>query len=132
MDARLLKQSFDRIVPQKEAFAEAFYNRLFTLYPQTKILFANTNMKRQQNSLMATLAIVVSGVAKGDNLTSIIEQLGQRHKGYGVKPEHYSMVGQALLETLKEFLGENWTAETEATWTSAYQVISQTMQPETV
>jgi len=42
------------------------------------------------------------------------------------------MVGQALLETLKEILGKDWTPEIEATWTAAYQVITQTMQHETV
>jgi hemoglobin-like flavoprotein len=128
MDTALLKQSFDLIVPQKEAFAEAFYNRLFTLYPQTKNLFAKTDMKRQQSSLIATLAAVVNGASNGDNIIPVIEQLGLRHNSYNVKPEHYPLVGQALLETLKEFLGKDWTPETEATWTTAYQVISQTMQ----
>jgi len=132
MNVTLLKESFDLIVPQKDAFAEAFYNRLFALYPQTKTLFANTDMKRQQNSLMATLAVVVTGVVNGDNVIPIIEQLGHRHNGYGVKPEYYPMVGQALLETLKEFLGKDWTPEIEATWTSAYQVITQTMQTKEV
>jgi hemoglobin-like flavoprotein len=132
MDTTLLKQSFDLVAPQKEAFAEAFYNRLFTLYPQTKPLFAKADMKRQQSSLMATLAAVVKGVINGDNVTPVIEQLGVRHNGYGVKPEYYPMVGQALLETLKEILGKDWTPEIEATWTAAYQVITQTMQHETV
>ena len=132
MDVTLLKESFGLVAPQKDAFAEAFYNRLFALYPQTKTLFANTNMKRQQNSLMATLAVVVTGVVNGDNVIPIIEQLGHRHNGYGVKPEYYPMVGQALLETLQEFLGKDWTPEIEATWTSAYQLITQTMQPKEV
>ena len=132
MDAKLLKQSFDLVAPQKEALAEAFYNRLFTLYPQTKTLFANTDMKRQQSSLMATLTVVVTGVVNGENVIPTIEQLGHRHNGYGVKPEYYPMVGQALLETLKEFLGKDWTPEIEATWTATYQVITQAMQHEAV
>ena len=132
MNTTLLKHSFVLVVPQKEAFAEAFYNRLFTLYPQIQPLFARTDMKRQQHSLIATLAVVVTGVVNGENITPVIEQLGQRHESYGVKPEFYPMVGQALLETLKEFLGKDWTPEIEATWTTAYQVITQTMQHETV
>jgi len=76
MDTTLLKQSFDLVAPQKEAFAEAFYNRLFTLYPQTKPLFAKADMKRQQSSLMATLAAVVKGVINGDNVTPVIENSG--------------------------------------------------------
>ncbi len=132
MDAKLLKQSFDLVAPQKEAFAEAFYNRLFALYPQTKTLFANTDMRHQRSSLMATLAVVVTGVVNGEDVIPTIEQLGRRHDGYGVKPEYYPMVGQSLLETLKEFLGKDWTPEIEATWTTAYQVITQAMQHEAV
>jgi hemoglobin-like flavoprotein len=132
MDAKLLKQSFDLVAPQKEAFAEAFYNRLFALYPQTKTLFANTDMKRQQSSLMATLTVVVTGMVNGENVIPTIEQLWHRHNGYGVKPEYYPMIGQALLETLKEFLGKDWTPEIEATWTATYQVITQAMQHEAV
>lgn len=128
MDVKLLKQSFDLVVPQKEAFAEAFYHRLFTLCPQTKALFANTDMKRQQSALMAMLAVVITGIVRGDDITPVIEQLGRRHHGYGVKPEFYPIVGRALLETFKEFLGENWKPEIEASWATAYQVLTQIMQ----
>lgn len=48
MDVALLQQSFAEIEPQKEAFAEAFYQRLFALYPQTIPLFAVTDMKRHR------------------------------------------------------------------------------------
>lgn len=128
MDVALLQQSFAEIEPQQEAFAEAFYQRLFALYPQTIPLFATANMKRQQSSLMATLELVVAGVARGDNVVPSIEQLGRRHAMYGVKAEHYPMVGQALLETLEQFLRNKWTAQVEATWTEAYAMIADHMR----
>jgi hemoglobin-like flavoprotein len=128
MDIALLQQSFAEVEPQQEAFAEAFYQRLFTLYPQTTPLFATTNMKRQQSSLMATLELVVAGVVRGDDVVPSIEQLGRRHAMYGVKAEHYPMVGQALLETLEQFLRDKWTAQVEATWTEAYAMITDYMK----
>jgi hemoglobin-like flavoprotein len=128
MDVALLQQSFAEVVPQQEAFAEAFYQRLFTLYPQTIPLFATTNMKRQQSSLMATLELVVAGVVRGDDVVPSIEQLGRRHAMYGVKAEHYPMVGQALLETFEQFLRDKWTAQVEATWTEAYAMITDYMK----
>jgi nitric oxide dioxygenase len=128
MDLALLQQSFAEVEPQKEAFAEAFYQRLFALYPQTTPLFAVTNMKRQQSSLMTTLELVVAGVIRGDNVVPSIERLGRRHAMYGVKVEHYPMVGQALLETFKQFLGEKWTSQVEATWTEAYAIITDHMR----
>ena len=128
MDVTLLQQSFAEVGPQKEAFAEAFYQRLFSLYPQTIPLFAATDMKRQQSSLMATLEMVVSGVARGDNVVPGIEQLGRRHAMYGVKVEHYPMVGQALLETFEQFLRDKWTSQVEATWSEAYAIITDHMR----
>ena len=127
MDLVLLQESFAEVKPQKEAFAEAFYQRLFALYPQSIPLFAVTDMKRQQSSLMATLDLVVTGVTRGDNVIPSIEQLGRRHAMYGVKVEHYPMVGQALLETFKQFLREKWTPQVEATWTEAYVMITDHM-----
>jgi len=128
MDVTLLQQSFAEVGPQKEAFAEAFYQRLFVLYPQTIPLFAATDMKRQQSSLMATLEMVVSGVARGDNVVPGIEQLGRRHAMYGVKVEHYPMVGQALLETFEQFLRDKWTSQVEAAWSEAYAIITDHMR----
>ena len=128
MDVALLQQSYAEVEPQKEAFAGAFYQRLFALYPQTLPLFVATDMKRQQSSLMATLELVVAGVARVDNVVPSIEQLGRRHAMYGVKVEHYPMVGQALLETFKQFLREKWTPQVEATWTEAYVMITDHMR----
>lgn len=127
MDAVLLRESFNLVEPDKEKFAEAFYDRLFTTFPETRQLFAKTDMKQQQTALMSAIALVVAGVEKGDNLAPFLRALGERHEKYGVKPEHYSFVGQALLETFGAFLGPQWTPAYLETWTQAYTVVSQGM-----
>ena len=53
-----------------------------------------------------------------DALVPVVEDLGRRHAGYGVKDEHYDSVGAALLWTLERGLGKAWTpqvAEASAT-----------------
>ena len=127
MDAVLLRESFNLVAPDKEKFAEAFYDRLFTTFPETRQLFAKTDMKQQQTALIAAIALVVAGVEKGENLAPVLRTLGERHEKYGVKPEHYSLVGQALLETFSAFLGPQWTPAYLETWTQAYTVVSQGM-----
>lgn len=128
MDASLLRMSFDQIAPNKEEFAAAFYNRLFASFPETEHLFAKTDMRRQQNALMAAVALVVTGVEKGQDVVPVLKELGQRHKTYGVTTEHFPMVAQALLETFDEFLGPQWTPEVKGTWVEAYTIIASTMQ----
>ena len=124
MDINMLKQSFEMVAPQKEAFAHSFYERLFAYYPETRSLFAHTNMSRQESSLMATLAVVVAGVERGDNLTPTLHQLGDKHDRYGAKPEHYPLVGGVLLETFHEYLGPRFTPAMQDAWSQAFELIS--------
>lgn len=127
MNAALLRESFDLIGPNKDAFAEAFYNRLFEKYPATRQYFASTDMAKQARTLAATLAVVVAGVEKGENLVPTLQSLGGRHKTYGVVPEHYPIVGEILIETFRTTLGPRWTPAYQDAWVQAYTVIAQVM-----
>jgi hemoglobin-like flavoprotein len=127
MNAALLKESFDMIAPHKDAFAHSFYQRLFTDYPQTQTLFAQTDMRRQEGSLAATLATVIAGVQRGDNLVPTLQQLGQKHKRHGAEAEHYPLVGAVLLETFHHYLGSRFTPEMQEAWEEAYEIISTQM-----
>lgn len=130
MDVKLLKKSFDQVAPQKEAFAKAFYERLFRDFPATAPLFAKTDMKKQESSLMATIAVVVNGLAEGADVVPAVKALGLRHKGYGVQPEHFDAVGQSLIATFRQFLGAAWTPDVEATWGDAYTTLATVMKAE--
>jgi hemoglobin-like flavoprotein len=127
----LLQSSFEQVCGQKEDFAAAFYKRLFTKFPQTQPLFASTDMKRQQNTLMAALAMVINALRNGEQeqLALVLRELGHRHRTYGVNPEHYQMVAAALLETFADFLGSAWTRELQDAWTEAYGAIVRLMLP---
>jgi hemoglobin-like flavoprotein len=49
-------------------------------------------------------------IIKLDKLEDILDEvvkLAQRHVSYGVKPDHYRVVGEALLWTLEKGLDEN-------------------------
>jgi hemoglobin-like flavoprotein len=57
-----------------------------------------------------------------------VKELGLRHVGYGVKDEHYDTVGSALLWTLGQGLGDEFTTELEDAWTKVYQLLAGTMK----
>jgi|SRR5579863_7894481 len=123
----LLEKSFQLIAPQGEAFVIAFYEHLFTQYPQTRDFFASTSMKEQHKKLLGALALVIQSLRKPEALASTLKSLGQRHVNYGVRPEHYPIVGIILLSTFAEFLGDDWTTEYHNAWTEAYGVITTIM-----
>ncbi len=119
----VLENSFQQIVPYQDAFAEALYERLFTQCPHVHDLFAHTDMRQQRKKLMASLGLVMSTLRQPEQLPAILKQLGQRHEAYGVQPEHYALLATVLLETLADFLGNQWTTELRAAWLAAYETI---------
>ncbi|HTI15073.1 MAG TPA: globin family protein [Dictyobacter sp.] len=123
----MLRASFDLVESDKDEFAATFYRRLFEKYPETQQFFAKTDMQQQARALASTLTVVVAGVEKGDNLVPALQSLGSRHKTYGVLPEHYPIVGEVLIETFQNVLGDNWTPAFQEAWVQAYEVIAQTM-----
>jgi hemoglobin-like flavoprotein len=123
LQIEVLETSFQEIAPQGEAFVAAFYERLFAQYPQTKAFFTTTDMREQKKKLLGALALVIQNLRKPDVLAPALAGLGQRHAAYGVRPEHYPIVGAVLLDTFAAFLGERWTPARHDAWAQAYQAI---------
>ena len=125
-EIKMVQDSFSKVIPIKEQAAELFYGRLFETTPEVRPLFKG-DMKEQGAKLMATLAVVVKGLDNIEPLLPVAGDLAKRHVDYGVQPEHYPPVGAALLWTLGQGLGEDFTPEVEAAWASAYGLLSGAM-----
>jgi hemoglobin-like flavoprotein len=123
---KLVQTSFSKVAPISDKAAVLFYDRLFEIAPQVKALFPS-DMTEQRRKLMSTLAIVVSGLSDLPSILPAASALATRHVAYGAKPEHYPVVGQALLWTLEKGLGTDWTPEVADAWTAAYGTLSSFM-----
>ena len=119
----LVQQSFAKVAPISEQAAALFYGRLFEVAPAVRSMFPD-DMTEQRKKLMATLAVVVNGLTNLEAVLPAASALAKRHVSYGVKPEHYPVVGGALLWTLEKGLGDAWTSDTAAAWTAAYGTLS--------
>jgi len=122
----LVTQSFAKVAPIAEKAAELFYGRLFEIAPDTKSLFTETDMKEQGRKLMQTLATAVGALYQLDSIVVDIKQMGRRHIAYGVKKEQYATVGEALLWTLEQGLGDEFTPEVKTAWTKVYTILADT------
>ncbi|NEO32593.1 MAG: flavohemoprotein [Symploca sp. SIO3C6] len=123
----VLEQSFEKVKPQANEFATSFYENLLTDYPETKPLFANTDMESQKQKLLTSLVLVVENLRKPDVLENALKSLGAKHVDYQVIPEYYPYVGQALLKTFEHYLDSDWTPEVKQAWTDAYSAITSLM-----
>jgi hemoglobin-like flavoprotein len=86
------------------------------------------DIKAQGQKLMSTIALAVGSLDKLPELVPVVQDLGRRHAGYGVKDEHYDIVAQALLWTLGKGLGPDFTPEVKDAWTAAYTILADTMK----
>ncbi len=123
LQIELLETSFQTIAPRGEAFVTAFYERLFTRFPETRAFFASTDMLEQRKKLLGALALVIGNLRKPEMLTGALHGLGRRHVAYGVQAEHYPIVGTILLETFADVLGDDWTPVCHHAWAQAYEAV---------
>jgi hemoglobin-like flavoprotein len=121
-----IQGSFAKVVPISEQAAMLFYGRLFEIAPAVKPIFRG-DLTEQGRKLMATLNVVVAGLANLESLLPAASALAKRHVSCGVKPADYQPVGAALLWTLERGLGELWTPQLAAAWTEAYTILANFM-----
>lgn len=124
----VVRDSWARVMPIADTAASLFYDRLFEIDPTTRPLFKSEDLSEQRRKLMQTLDLLVNGLDRLDDLVPAIEALGRRHLRYGVQDAHYGSVGEALLWTLEQGLGEHWTKEARAAWTELYGLAAGVMQ----
>lgn len=123
----LVKSSWQQVLPIKDTAAQLFYGQLFELDPSLRSMFKG-DMVEQGRKLMAMINTVVVSL---DNLGPIlgrIQELGRGHVAYGVTEAHYDTVGNALIWTLGQGLGEQFTPAVKEAWVEAYTTLASTMK----
>lgn len=124
---KLVQSSFGQVRPIAATAADLFYNRLFSLDPSLRAMFKG-DMSRQGQMLMSMIGAAVLGLSNLEKLAPVVRDLGARHVGYGVRAEHYVTVGEALIWTLEQGLGDAFTDEVREAWIATYSLLSDVMQ----
>jgi len=120
----LVEKTFREVAMNSEAVAASFYARLFEIAPSLKPLF-KTEMKEQGRKFMQMIAVAVSSLGQLGTFSPALESLGARHVGYGVKKEDYQTVGSALLWTLEQTLGGEFTPDVKGAWAAVYTALAE-------
>ena len=87
---------------EMETIGKLFYNRLFKVMPKVKPIFSRSTIPEQSKKILMMLSDVISKLDKLEDKIDEVKKLTQRHTKYGVKEEHYSAVGTAVLWTPHE------------------------------
>ena len=123
---QLVQDSFAKVAAIRDQAAALFYRRLFELDPGLRPLFKGA-MTAQGARLMTALGGVVGSLDQLERILPALRALGRRHAAYGVRPEHYATVGEALIWTLQQALGPAFTREMRRAWIDAYGRLAWTM-----
>jgi hemoglobin-like flavoprotein len=105
---------------------DAFYSKLFADNPGLRKMFPD-NMDAQYRKLIDMLNTIVARLERPEEMQDEIRAMGKRHAQYGARPAHYRLVGKALLWTLQQALGRDWTLEAETAWLQCYTLLANTM-----
>ena len=116
------------------------FKHIFAIAPEAKglfsfakeeqsdeVLYASPGLKKHGATVVTTVGTAVDGLSDLGALVPVLVALGKRHVGYGVLPPHYDVVGQALIATLGDALGDAFTEDVKAAWLAVYGIVQKTM-----
>jgi hemoglobin-like flavoprotein len=122
-----VRTSFALVAPIADQAAALFYTNLFDADPSLRPMF-KSDLGHQGERLMAMIGAAVGLLDQPQRLMPVLHALGARHAGYGVREPHYATVGQALIKTLSQGLGDAFTPEVAEAWAAMYGIVSREMQ----
>lgn len=124
---QIVQANWAKVAPNADHVAALFYDRLFEIAPEVKPLFKG-DMTEQGRKLTQMIGVAVNGLPRLAEIVPAVQQMGVRHTAYGVRDEHYGPVGAALLWTLEQGLGEDFTPEAKEAWTLTYTTLAGVMK----
>ncbi|GLU30689.1 NO-inducible flavohemoprotein [Trinickia caryophylli] len=106
-----------------------FYRRMFANRPELRNLFNQTH--QTSGSQADVLAHAVYAYAANiDNLGALgaaVGRIANKHASLNIRPEHYPIVGENLLASVVEVLGDAVDEATLEAWRAAYAQLAQIM-----
>ena len=105
-----IRDTFVHVVNAGDEAVGYFYAWLFLRRPGLRELFPPA-MDEQRDRLFRALGRIVESLSRPEEMARYLSQLGRDHRKYGVSPDMYDAVGEALIATLRAFAGSAFTSE---------------------
>lgn len=112
-----------------EILTKHFYKRMFSHNPEVAPFFnpANQAAGSQQKALAGAICSYAANIDNLEVLGGAVELIAQKHASLQIRPEHYPIVGENLLASIREVLGEGATDEVVNAWAEAYGFLANIM-----
>lgn len=106
-----------------------FYKRMLSRHPELKETFNMGNQAngRQKEALAGALLAYAQHIEDPSVLIDVLKGIGNKHVSLNIQPEQYAIVGENLIASIAEVLGEAATPELLDAWTVAYNELAAIM-----
>lgn len=118
----IVKSTAPVLAEHGETLTRHFYKRMFSHNPEVAPFFNQAHQKagKQQRALAGAIAAYAANIDNLEVLGSAVELIAQKHASLMIKAEHYPIVGENLLASIREVLGEAATDDIINAWAAAY------------
>jgi len=101
-----------------------FYPRMFAAHPELLRIFNQGNQATGEQSKALAGSVVAYAVQLIDpeapSFDHVMRRIAFKHVSLGIRPEQYTIVGEHLLASVAEVLGDAVTPEIAAAWSEVY------------
>ncbi|CAN0618541.1 Flavohemoprotein [Burkholderia multivorans] len=104
-----------------------FYQRMFGRHPELKNLFNQTHQAtgNQPETLARAVYAYAANIDNLGVLGGAVAHIAHKHASLNIRPEHYPIVGENLLASIVEVLGDAVDSDTLEAWRVAYGQLAQ-------
>lgn len=122
----IIKQTVPVLQEHGETLTRRFYENMFHNNPEVRDFFnpAHQQAGTQQRALAGAICAYAANIDNLSALSGAVDLIAHKHVSLGIKPEHYPIVGQNLILTIQEVLGEAANEAIIEAWTVAYQELA--------
>lgn len=123
----VIKQTVPVLQENGEVLTRHFYQRMFRENPEVLAFFnpAHQHAGTQQRALAGAICAYAQNIDNPAALAGAVELIAQKHVSLGIRAEHYPIVGENLLASIAEVLGEAATPEIIDAWAAAYGALAE-------
>lgn len=126
-DRAIVKSTVPLLESGGEALTTHFYKKLLSRYPQVRPLFNQAHQASgdQPRALANGVLMYARHIDQLEQLGDLVAKIINKHVALQILPEHYPLVGECLLEAIREVLGADIaTDEVINAWGNAYQQLA--------
>lgn len=125
----IVKATAPIIREKGEEITQRMYQIAFEERPDYKRSFETSWMQHldgggQAHKLAAAVYAYATHIDRLDELATAVDHIAHRHVATRILPEQYPLIGEKLLQAMKEVLQDTATDDVIAAWAEAYEALA--------